>query len=66
MLEPTRFHPFFISLKDNFSIPIGDFEREHLIAAPHLFVVMDRDGNLMHVPYTSISHIDYKDQLNFP
>jgi hypothetical protein len=58
LTAPDRFNPFVVTLSDGFSIAIGQFERDHLIAAPRVFVTMDNEGTLIHIPYRSIAHIE--------
>jgi hypothetical protein len=58
LIAPERFNPFVVTLNDGFSIVIGQFERDHLIAAPRVFVTMDNEGTLIHIPYQSIAHIE--------
>jgi hypothetical protein len=58
LIAPERFSPFVVTLSDGFSIAIGQFERDHLIAAPRVFVMMNSAGILSHIPYQSIAHIE--------
>ena len=58
LLEPSRFSPFVITTKDKASFPINDFERAHMLVAARMVVIMDPAGNLTHIPYSAISHLD--------
>jgi hypothetical protein len=57
LLSEERFSPFVITTHDGFSIAIGAEERRHMLVAARMVVIMDGEGNLIHIPYTSIAHL---------
>jgi hypothetical protein len=57
LLTDERFSPFVITTFDGFAIAIGQEERKHLLAAARMVVIMDAVGDLIHIPYRSIAHI---------
>ncbi len=57
LLSESRFSPFVITMTDGFAVAIHENARKHMIAGRNLAVVMDSEGNLIHIPYRSISHI---------
>ncbi len=57
LLSEERFSPFVITTFDGFSVAVGPEERKHLLAAARMIVMMDSEGNLIHIPYRSIAHI---------
>ena len=58
LLKPARFSPFVITTKDGAHFPITDAERPHILAAARMVVIMDPEGNLTHIPYAAITHLD--------
>lgn len=58
LIDEERFTPFVISTKGGFVLAIGPYERKHILAGASTLVTMDYDGNLIHVPYHAIDHID--------
>jgi hypothetical protein len=57
LLAEECFSPFVITTFDGFSLAVGPEERKHLLAAARMVVMMDSEGNLIHIPYRSIAHI---------
>ena len=57
LLAEERFSPFTITTTDGFSVAIGQEQRKHLLAAARMVVIMDAEGNVIHIPYRSIAHI---------
>ena len=57
LLAEERFSPFVITTFDGFSVSVGPEERKHLLPAARMVVIMDSEGNLIHIPYRSIAHI---------
>jgi hypothetical protein len=57
LLAPARFSPFVLTTHDGFSIAIGPEQREHILVAARMLVIMDSAGDLVHIPYASIAHI---------
>jgi hypothetical protein len=57
LVAEGRFSPFVITTFDGFSLAIGSEERKHLLVAARMVVVMDSTGNIIHIPYSSIAHI---------
>lgn len=60
LLEEERFSPFVITTFDGFSVAIGPEQRKHLLAGARMVVIMDSEGNMIHIPYRSIAHIQEK------
>ena len=58
LLEPLRFSPFVITTKDGAHFPITDAARTHVLVAARMVVLMDPAGNLTHIPYSAIAHLD--------
>jgi hypothetical protein len=57
LVAEGRFSPFVITTFDGFSLAIGPEERKHLLVAARMVVSMDSAGNIIHIPYSSIAHI---------
>lgn len=57
LVAEGRFSPFIITLMDGFSIAIGSEERGHLLVGRNMIVLLDRIGDIIHIPYRSIAHI---------
>jgi hypothetical protein len=57
LVAESRFSPFVITTFDGFSLAIGPEERKHLLVAARMVVSMDSAGNIIHIPYNSIAHI---------
>jgi hypothetical protein len=58
LIEETRFSPFVIVLIDGYALAIGPEERKHMLVAKRQIVIMNGEGDIIHIPYQSISHID--------
>lgn len=57
LLTEGRFRPFVITTFDGFAVAIGAEARNHLLAGARMAVIMDSEGNFIHIPYRSIAHI---------
>jgi hypothetical protein len=57
LLIESRFSPFIITMTDGFSIAVGEEARKHITVGRHLMVMLDARGDLVHIPYRSIAHI---------
>jgi hypothetical protein len=57
LVAESRFNPFVITITDGFSLAIGPEERKHLLVGARMIVTMDAQGNIIHIPYRSIAHI---------
>ena len=57
LLSDARFNPFVVTLSDGYSIAIGPEERKHMVIGKRMFVTLDAEGDIVHVPYRSIAHI---------
>jgi hypothetical protein len=57
LLAEGRFSPFVITTFDGWSLAIGDAERVHMLVGARMIVILDAEGNLIHIPYRSIAHI---------
>lgn len=52
-----RFSPFVITTHDGFAMAIGPEQRQHLIIGKRMLVTLDAQGDIIHIPYQSIAHI---------
>ena len=57
LVVEERFSPFVITTFEGFSVAVGPEQRKHLLPAARMVVIMDSEGNLIHIPYCSIAHI---------
>ena len=57
LLAENRFDPFVITMTDGFSLAIGPEERKHVLVGKRMLVVLDAQGDIVHIPYRSIAHI---------
>jgi hypothetical protein len=57
LLAEGRFSPFVITTHDGFALAIGPEQRQHLVIGNRMMVTLDSEGNLIHIPYSSIAHI---------
>lgn len=57
LLTEERFNPFIITTFDGFALAIGPEERKHVLVGARMLIVLDKDGNAIHIPYHSIAHI---------
>ena len=57
LVAEGRFSPFVITTFDGFALAIGPEERKHLLVGARMLVNMDAQGNIIHIPYQSIAHI---------
>lgn len=60
LVASERFSPFVITLTDGFSVAIGPEERNHLLVGRNMLVLLDRLGDIIHIPYRAIAHIQEK------
>lgn len=57
LLAEARFSPFILTMTDGFSLAIGPEERKHMVVGKNMIVTLDRQGDIIHIPYRSIAHI---------
>jgi hypothetical protein len=57
LLTEERFSPFVITTFDGFAVAIGPEERKRMLVGARMVILMDSDGNAIHIPYRSIAHI---------
>jgi glucosamine 6-phosphate synthetase-like amidotransferase/phosphosugar isomerase protein len=55
LITAQRFSPFVITTLDGAAFLIS--EAGHMLVAARMLVIMDSEGNLVHIPYRSIAHI---------
>jgi len=56
MLQKDRFIPFVVTMNDGFAIAVHNPEKTLLTA--NMLVVLDEEGQLNHLPFRSIAHIN--------
>ena len=57
LFDESRFSPFVITMTDGFAIAVDDEMRKHALIGRNLVVLLDKQGDFMHLPYRSIAHI---------
>ena len=57
LVAKGRFSPFTITTFDGFCLAIGPEQRKHLLCGARMLVCVDPKGNIIHIPYRSIAHI---------
>ena len=57
LLNEQRFRPFVVVTHDGYALAIGPEERKHIVAGKRMFVTLDRAGDIVHIPYSSIAHL---------
>ena len=60
LLSEARFSPFVITMTDGYAIAIDEETRKHMVIGRNLMVLLDKTGNIVHLPYRSIAHITEK------
>lgn len=58
LIDEERFTPFVITTKKGFIVAIGPEQRRHILAGSSTLVTLDSGGNLIHIPYQAIDHIE--------
>lgn len=57
LLADNRFSPFIVTTADGYSLAIGYKERKHMVVGKRMFVTLDVQGDIVHIPYQAIAHI---------
>jgi hypothetical protein len=60
LLNQERFSPFVITTFGGFSLAIGPEKQKHILVGARMLVTLDAEGNIIHIPYRSIAHIQEK------
>jgi hypothetical protein len=58
LVAENRFSPFVIVMTDGYALAIGEDERKHMVIGRTMLVTLDRLGDIVHIPYRSIAHIN--------
>jgi hypothetical protein len=58
LVAENRFSPFVIVMTDGYALAIGPEERKHLVVGRTMLVTLDQLGDIVHIPYRSIAHIN--------
>ena len=57
LLAEHRFSPFVVTTHDGYALGIGPEQRRHIVVGKRMFVTIDAQGDIVHIPYQSIAHI---------
>jgi hypothetical protein len=60
MLQRDRFVPFVVTMNDGFAIAIPNPEKARVAAK--MLVVLDKQGQVHHLPFHSIAHFNHRSE----
>ena len=58
LISPERFSPFLIATVGGYSIAIDEETSANMLLGRNVVVIMDKNGDFVHLPYRSIDHIE--------